>query len=223
MVADCAAVGVPVVLQTYAAQRNNTFLAVNAGARQAADRAAVPLIDHAELFSADGSLEPFKTFQRDGHPTRFGYHHMALFVEAFLKDYPPFEGWPFDEAATAPPTAPLEPLAIGGPELLDGEPGIRFRLHGPPFKPWRLLLARGTTAPVDGIALAADDLFEQALSTPFGLTGSFDADGEAEARVYSPLCTAFAGQAGFAQLVRLPLDGAPRPADTAPPVRFRFP
>jgi lysophospholipase L1-like esterase len=217
LVRDCRRDGVAVVLQTYATRMNDPFQMASAGARVAAQKEHVPLVDQAAWFDEHGKgLAPDVLFQRDGHPNGTGYDLMARAIVAKLRELKaagvkPFDGWPIaaEDAAGAPPPAEgpvaarelaLEAARSDSPEVL------RFALRGPAGTKFRVAFARARR-PADGgatgpLGLERDALFAASLGAD-GLAGSFGADGRASAWTARDLFAAPAQAEAFAQLLAL--------------------
>lgn len=223
MVRMCAERGIPVILQTYATARNDTFTAVNAGARQAAQWAQVPLIDHVQYFADHPEIRPTAAFQPDGHPTRYGYHAMAEHIAETLRDLPAFESWPFDAAIEPDDPAAVVAALHVAPPTVSPDGSLHFPLTGPPDKPWQLLMAESTTAPRAGIRLAEDELYHRSLEQTFGFTGVFDRRGASMARAYPSLLAAAAGRRVYVQLLLRSEDGSPSPAAVSETVEVHVP
>jgi lysophospholipase L1-like esterase len=198
MVRECKAAGVPVVLETYASRANDRFLMASAGARVAAQKERVALVDQAQWFDEKAhDVDAKILFQPDGHPTGTGCDLMARAVLAKLLELhergdAPFAAWPI---AKPPAVAPATSSAVDAASLAlelspSGEKGVvRFDLRGPPGVAFHVALARSRAAgggAASGLALALDPLLTASLAAD-GLSGSFGADGRAQAWVGSDL------------------------------------
>ena len=201
MVRACKAAGVPVVLQTYASRANDRFLMASAGARVAAQKERVALVDQAQWFDEKArDVDAKVLFQPDGHPTGTGCDLMARAVLAKLVELhergeAPFAAWPIAKApagaAATPSPVAAESLALT-PARSDEKGVVRFDLRGPPGVAFHVALSRARAAEggaaEGGLALALDPLLTASLSAD-GLSGSFGADGRAQAWVGADLFT----------------------------------
>jgi hypothetical protein len=206
IVQRCRDAGVPVLLQTYAAQKNDTFLLANAAARQAAQVMQAGLIDHAAWMERHPEIDPFAAFQEDGHPTRFGYQAMARAVHEYLFESAHFESWPIADpegpAAVRGSTTPSVVSMTLAQQNSNPEGALTFEVTGAPGQPWQLYLSQKRTEPRQGFELAVDDLFV-ASAQQIGTSEVFPDTGRDLALVYPLFYRQYAGAQVFAQAVTL--------------------
>jgi lysophospholipase L1-like esterase len=224
MVRECRAAGVPVVLQTYASRANDRFLMASAGARVAAQKERVALVDQAQWFDEQArNVDAKVLFQPDGHPTGTGCDLMARGVHAKLLELreqgvAPFAAWPIAaQDQRAPPGGDhVASASLALALATSSAPGVvRFDLRGPPGAPFHVAVARSKAdadAARGGLALAFDALLTGSLAAD-GLAGTFGADGTAQAWVGADLFAAPPQAQAFAQLLAIdPYAADPRAA-----------